>query len=104
MSWNYRICKTTTTGEYPGGEKWTNICYAIHETYYNPAGEIWATTENPIPPLADTAPGTDNETEEECLASIRDQLEKMTAALDKDVVDLDTIVFADNNSREDDDE
>ena len=101
MSWNYRVCKTTTTGVHPNGDEWSNICYAIHEAYYNSAREIWAVTENPISVLTDTSPGQYQETEEECVITIEKMLGMMLAAASKPVVDLDNIVYADQDGIDD---
>ena len=94
MSWNYRVCKDVHTGEYSTGEKWETITYGIHEVYYNSEGEITGITESPMPVLADTAPGTDLETEDECVANLRTVIEMMTQAFHRPVVDTTTIEYA----------
>jgi hypothetical protein len=76
--WNYRVCKTT----YSKGTQDEEVNLAIHEVYYNSKGEINATTENSV--------GPSGETIEELLKSI----ERMRESVNKDVIDLDTIVFA----------
>jgi len=73
----------------------------MHEVYYNSAGEIWAVTENPIAVLTDTAPGTGNETEDECVNTIESILGMMLTAAAKPVVDLDNIVYADQDAADD---
>jgi len=101
MSWNYRVCKTTTTGVYGNDKPWTNISYAMHEAFYNSDGEIWAITENPVTVGTDTSPGSDQETEDECLLAIESVLDLMHGAIHKSVVDLDNIVYADQDGTDD---
>lgn len=90
--WNCRICKETTPwgDEILGGEV---VTYTIREVYYNNAGEIWSTTVNPASAAADISE-IDCETEQECVDSLTDQMEKMKLACTLPVVDLDTIVYA----------
>lgn len=75
MTWNYRVCKET----FPEDDY-----YSIREVYYNNNGEITAVTEDAV--------GVSGYTIDEMKFS----LEKMNLALNKDVVDLNTIVFASN--------
>lgn len=77
MTWNYRVCKETYKGD--GYEE---VGYSIREAYYTKSGEIWAVTEG--------AKGLYGES----LDDIKDGLEKMAKALEKEIVDLDTIVYA----------
>ena len=94
MGWNYRICKETHPYELTNGTKGETVVFGIHEAFYNKDGEIWAVTNEPKV-LASTLTPVDCESEAECVESIRDQLKLMALALDNPVVDLDTIVYAD---------
>lgn len=78
--WNYRICKET----YGKGTPYEEVGYTIREAYYNNDGEIWAVTEGSKGVHADDLNG------------IKTGLDWMMLALGKEVVDLDTIVFAKN--------
>lgn len=77
MTWNYRLCKTTYKGE--GYEE---DSYEIREAYYNNAGGIWAVTEN--------AKGVYGETIDE----VKTCMAYMQAAFEKEVIDLNTFIFA----------
>ena len=82
MTWNYRVCKSTYTGE--GFEE---VNYEIHEVYYNPDGSIWATSQNATPVYAETEEG------------IKEVLEKMRVASEKEVIDLDKIAYVERQPR-----
>lgn len=73
MTWNYRICKRTYLSE---------DALEVHEVYYNPDGSIWAVTEEPVTAFGET------------LKELRSSLRRMQEATKKEVVDLDTLVFA----------
>lgn len=75
--WNYRVCKSTYKGD--GYEE---VTYEIREAYYNADGSIWAVTE--------TAKGVFGDNIQE----IKQCLEWMQLAVNKEVIDLDTLVFA----------
>ncbi len=77
MSWNYRVCKSTYTVGTIG-----EVTFEIKEVYYNKVGDITAVTENAVGVIGDD------------IDEIKIVLEKMQLALSKDVIDLDTIVFA----------
>lgn len=77
MTWNYRVCKTTYTGE--GFEE---VNYEIHEAYYNKDGSIWAVTQNAVAAHA------------ESVQELKEVLSKMAEALNKPVIDLDDYTFA----------
>lgn len=77
-TWNYRVCKET----YNKGAPYEEIGYTIREAYYTASGEIWGVTEVTSGLYGDN------------LDDIKDGLRKMHMALDKDVIDLDTIIFA----------
>jgi lactam utilization protein B len=83
MTWNYRVCKSVYKDD--GYEE---VNYEIHEAYYNPDGSIWAVTENAV--------SVHGENPEE----VKAVLEKMNAALEKEVLDLDTFVFAPQQPKE----
>ena len=83
MSWNYRLCKSTYKGD--GYEE---VSYVIHEVYYNKDGSIWAVTENGASVYG------------ESVGEAKEVMDKMLRAFEKDVIDLDTIVFAERTSDE----
>ena len=83
MSWNYRVCKET---------KEDAISYGIHEAYYNTNDEIWAVTEDAISVYSSIV--LEDQSEEECLTEMKLIIDQMREALEKPVIDLDTIKFA----------
>jgi len=83
MSWNHRLCKQTIDGK---------MRVAIHEVYYNKAGEPWCCTVEPI--TLDMFADFD-ETEEQLVESIKENLKLIGTAYNYPVLDLDTIVWAD---------
>jgi len=86
--WNYRLCKIT----YQPGTEWEEVSYEIREAYYNEDGSIWAIT--------DTVVGVYGASVEETQKCI----ERMNLAYNKEVIDLDTFVFAPRNDNDDLDE
>ena len=84
MSWNFRVCKEM---------KGSNVVkYSIHEAYYNDDGEVWGVTEaetRVVSYLTD-AP----ETEEDRLFEMKQTIDWMLEAFEKDIIDLDTVEFA----------
>lgn len=78
-TWNHRVCKETEN-EY--------VNFSIREVYYNSKGEIWAVDENPCHVYCS------EDWEEEPLDSLKKTLTWMLGALEKPIVDLDTIKFA----------
>jgi len=94
MGWNYRVCKKTNCYVTNNVEQ-SYVTYAIHEAYYNASGEIWAITENPKCIITDLCEFSCTD-ENECLTSMQTMLEMMQLAFTKPIVDLDTIVYADN--------
>lgn len=93
--WNYRLCKETVR-EYDGEPV---SYYSIREAYYNDDGSIWAVTGNEV------GLGFDRysfETEDP-IDTARQSLNWMLAALEKPILDLDTIEYAPQQSIEDDD-
>ncbi len=91
MSWNFRVCKET---------KGNVVKYSIHEAYYNDGGEIWGVTDdetgvasflNPEPEIGDL------ETEEDRLLEMKQTIDWMLEAFDKDIIDLDTVKFAEQS-------
>ncbi len=86
MSWNFRVCKET---------KGNVAKYSIHEAYYNDDGEIWGVTddETGVASYLTQAP----ETEEDRLFEMKQTIDMMLIAFEKDVIDLDTVEFADHD-------
>ena len=80
--WNYRICKETVNDI---------VVYSLREAYYNKNGEIWAVTENPASFVVDDL------TESEMKDDFAQTMIYMAQAGTKDIIDLDTIVYADND-------
>lgn len=93
MTWNYRICKETRKWE-TSNDSGETVEYSIREAYYNKAGEVQFVTVEAKVLLADLCEFTCSN-EAECVESLKTQLEMMTLALSKPVLDIDTIVFAD---------
>lgn len=65
--WNYRVMKSYVSGE---------TYYAIHEVYYDDAGEPHSWTEDAIDPVGDT------------LDELRNELLHMLVALERDVFEV----------------
>ena len=79
MSWNYRICKfliETVPYEY-------ETVHEIREVYYNKDGSIYAVSSAACPVYSDTD-----------LNGIIDVLGMMARAVNREVLDLDSLVFA----------
>ena len=83
--WNYRLCKQTYRSE-----SFEEVAYEIREAYYNKDGGIWAVTENAARPFGES-PG-----------ELTTVLDRMKTALDKEIIDLDTFVFARQDIEKDD--
>lgn len=94
-TWNYRLCSETAR-EHDGKPV---IYYSLREAYYNDDGEIWAVTENATGLGFDRYPFEDTDP----LDTVRVSLDRMRLALDKPIVDLDTIVFASQSDVDDED-
>ena len=88
MSWNYRICRKKLvsdvcdldTGEVL--ETYEEDQFGICEVYYNDKGDITFTSENFIAPYGET------------LEELKWSFDKMKEAFDKEVLDLDTVVYS----------
>jgi hypothetical protein len=85
MTWNYRLCKTTYTDDLI-----SEVNYEIREVYYNKAGGIWGVSENPSGVYGDT------------IEQIMSVMNKMSDAVKKEIVDLDTLKFDKPDSDEHD--
>lgn len=81
-NWNYRLCKVT----FNKGEEFEEVSYEIREAYYNDDGSIWAVTDEAVGLYGDT-PETAKRT-----------YEWFGLAFQKEVIDLDTFVFAKRDS------
>lgn len=84
MSWNFRICKET---------KGKVVKYSIHEAYYNDDGEIWGVTDDETG-VASFRDPVWPETEEDRLWEMKQTIDWMLEAFEKDIIDLDTFKFA----------
>ena len=82
--WNYRVCKRTYT---ESGEP--EVYYGIHETYYDDKGNICAITQDLIDVFG------------ESIEELKETLARMSKALEKEVIDLDTFSFSPPASVED---
>jgi hypothetical protein len=93
-TWNYRLCKETAR-EHDGEPV---IYYSLREAYYNADGEIWAVTEGEASVGFDQYPFENFDPVKEAERTF----DRMRQALDRPIVDLDTIVFADSGVDMDD--
>ena len=89
MSWNYRaakkrltvdILKDEVTGEVV--DSYSEDQFGICEVYYNDKGDITFTSKNFIEPYGET------------LEELKLSFDKMKEAFDKEVLDLDTVVYS----------
>ena len=89
MSWNYRaakkrltvdILKDEVTGEVV--DSYSEDSFGICEVYYNDEGKITSTTERFIEPYGET------------LEDLKTSFNMMKEAFDKEVLDLDTVVYS----------
>jgi len=85
MSWNYVICKVANFK----GEEYEETVFEIREAYYNTDGSIWAVTEHPASFISDD------------LAGVAKNIEWLRQSLDREVIDLDTYIFATADFRKD---
>lgn len=83
-TWNYRLCKVT----YNKGEESEEVSYEIREAYYNDDGSIWAVTDDAVGIYGDT-PETAKRT-----------YVWVGLAYEKEIIDLDTFVFAKRDNDE----
>ena len=81
--WNHRVCKETHDGSI--------ISYEIREVYYNEDDSIWGVTTDDISVYADIV--FEDFTEEEVLNQLKEVIDCFKKALEKPVIDLDTIVY-----------
>lgn len=104
--WNHRVCKETIdTGiAQVSGDKL--IEYTIREAFYNEAGDVCAVTEND-PPIGVYAldeyypPEEEKPSEEDILNEMKETVQRFEKALSLPILDIDTIVFAEWDSFED---
>ena len=83
MSWNYRLgYKKLEVKIDLSNDVYEEDCFGIVETYYNDKGEIAFTSENFIEPYGET------------LEELKWSFDKMKEAFDKEVLDLDTVVYS----------
>lgn len=78
MSWNYRVCKTL----HNKGTSREEVELSIREVYYNRDGDIWAISEHAVGIIG------------EFMDDINDTIQLMKESVNKEVIDLDTLVFA----------
>lgn len=83
MSWDYRIGrKTLKCKVYLSNDHYEEDCFGIVECYYNDEGEIAFTSVEFQEPYGET------------LEKLKWSFDKMKEAFDKEVLDLDNIVYA----------
>ena len=89
MSWNCRVVKKCITVDILKDEvtgevvdSYSEDNFGICEVYYNDKGDITFTSENFIEPYGET------------LEELKWSFDKMKEAFDKEVLDLDTIVYS----------
>ena len=89
MSWNYRVAKKRLTVDILKDEvtgevvdSYSENQFGICEVYYNDEGKITSTTERFIEPCGET------------LEDLKWSFDKMKEAFDKEVLDLDTVVYS----------
>lgn len=85
MTWSNRLCKRTVKTSHG-----TSILYGIHEAFYNSQKEICTVTTEPITIDVEQ---WDEATEEECVKSLKETIERIKHALDKPIIDLDNITY-----------
>ena len=65
-TWNHRVVKTQDGAE---------VCYGIHEAYYDDNGEVVTWTVRPVPVAGNS------------IQDLRKTLEQMLECLDKEIID-----------------
>lgn len=91
MSWNYRVCKERCKGYDPEiHDPEDEFTYTIHEVYYNNDGGICFTSTDSMGPYG--------RSKEELMVDFT----MMQDAFDKEIIDLDTIVYAEPDHDESD--
>lgn len=78
-TWNHRVCKEIIEGRSE---------FSIREVHYNDNGDIWAVGQDPCTVYYSEDWGGDP------LVSIKKTLNWMLSAVEKPIIDLDTIKFA----------
>lgn len=73
--WNHRVIKRETTYRRGESDEITEIAFGIVEAYYDDAGKLNGYTEDDIAPYGET------------LEELRENLQRMLKALDKEVLD-----------------
>lgn len=82
--WNYRVCKET----YNKGEPIECIGYTIREVYYTSDNNVWGVTDGSKGIYGDS------------IDDIKYSLAKMTQAIDRATLDLDTLIFSEMDTAE----
>ena len=90
--WNHRVVRTTNAS--PIDQIEGEYYFAIHEVYYNDAGEICGMTEDPIEPFG------------ESLEDLKNSLERMMKACDRPILidgEIEYAKWQEDENEEDDD-
>ena len=86
MTWNYRVCRTRFEKFDPElHSPEDEFSFSIHEVYYTTNGDIRFTSVDPMSPYGTT------------VAELTSDFEIMKEAFEKDVLDLDSIVYVDED-------
>lgn len=93
MTWNHRVCKKTHKCD-----THETVLYGIHEVYYNEKGEVWAVTEEPVTISTAYIKYEEEFDDDDAVATLKEQLERMLRALDTPIIDQDTITYAKESS------
>lgn len=75
--WNHRVIKII----HNKGTSYEDTLFCIREVFYNSDGNIWLISDNDSPVFGNS------------IFDINETLDRMKLALEKDVIDLDEVVF-----------
>ena len=94
MTWNYRVVKTSTHTHLG-----TIVAYEIREVYYNKSGGVVAISEVAAPVYSDLEPDDfeSGKNESDALNVLEQELHRFKQAIEKPIVDLDTLEFAEDD-------
>ena len=91
MYWNHRFCKQTR--HYTVGDKtYKSVDFGIHEVHYNSNDEIVCITKEPVAIVS--CDDCDEYSDLEMAGQVHEIIDRMLKAMDKPLIDMDTIVYA----------
>ena len=79
MTWNYRICKEVICPD----TDYEETLFSLREVYYDSEGNITGYTANPVGLVSESLDG------------FKDTLSKIQIAINKEVIDLDSLNYKD---------